>query len=95
LAAWKIAARQIIGSFTARRSTSGYQAMECFIKSLSISASSPREAFETNTYVEDWSSPVMFLAHFARLLLSSIKPNSYKHPCLSPGGMLNQKSIVK
>jgi hypothetical protein len=43
------------------------------LKCLSISVSPPGEALKSSTYVEDWSSPVIFVAHFARLLLPSIK----------------------
>jgi hypothetical protein len=46
------------------------------LKGLSISTSPPGEVLKSSIYVEDWSSPVVIVAHFARLLLPSIKPDN-------------------
>ena len=44
------------------------------LKELSTSISPPGEVLKSSTYVEDWSSPMMRVAHFARLLLPSMNP---------------------
>ena len=91
LAVWQLgefATWQIIGSLTAKKGTSGHQPKQC-LKGISISASLYGDVFKIQYLLRR-----LVIISDARLLLPSIKPENYKHPCLSPRGCIKSKSIA-
>jgi hypothetical protein len=62
-------------------------------KGISISASPPGVVLKSNSYVEDWSSPVMYVAHLQGCY-SRASSQKLKSSVLIPPGMYKSKSIV-